>query len=422
MLAYSESALRRVSATLLVGVTIGVFSSQAFAQVRPRDTLSTGNLILWAYVVDYQNTPLSSVDIRYVTAGIHNSTATTRKDGSTALRGTEPGQIVRAEVDDPDWYCPDGPQEGEIGGRPVLFRVFHSNAAAMTAEERMAAHRARIQAAIRERREAALEGQPIPGDPLPSPVQAADASIAPSPTPKGQPPPLYEDPAWGYAANRHLIAFLAGLRYEEPQTFPTSADGTSTITAEAIIPVINGLGHPLADVAVDLFELKAGAGTRIVLAEIARTDSDGRVLFTGLTPSSWYRADCQTDDGDIGRSTVFKVQPGDTVTLRPIVVRPEDRALTGFITRAKGPAGGARVKLLTDAGESTLSTVADSEGYFVLGPLPPGPITLEVAHFGPPVIDLTLPIPPDRETPEVLLPLDALARDREPVPTPDKGL
>ena len=42
----------------------------------------------------------------------------------------------------------------------------------------------------------------------------------------------------------------------------------------------------------------------------------GLALFEGLRPSSWYRAESQTDDGQIGRSTVFRVRNNQTLQLR----------------------------------------------------------------------------------------------------------
>lgn len=416
----------------------------AAAQTQLADLVTTQQLALWAYVVDYVNTPVPSVNLRFEVAGTKSGAAKTGSDGSARIQGSNLGQIVRAEIDDADWYCPEGVAEGEIGGRPILFRVFHSKADVMSRDERLAAHRARIRAAIQERRVAAADGSAPTGEAAPAgATTVGDSSVLPAtasgasapgagsgssgagsaavPTPKGQPPSVYDDPIWGYKANRPVIAFLAGLRVEQLQGYPTGDDAPSTLTAEYTIPVIDSLGHPVSDVAVDLLELKADAGSKLNLFGVERTDARGKAVFRGLKPSSWYRAECQTDDAQIGRSTVFQPRPSESRELKPIVVRPEDRALGGFVLRSNGPAAYAKVRFLDSSGAAVLSTTADPRGYFVLGPLPPGSITLDISHYDPTQVNLTLPIPADRDTPEVLIPLDALARDRVPQPAQDNA-
>jgi hypothetical protein len=396
-----------VTAVLLCAVPVS-------AQNMAADSPTTPQLVVWVYALDYRNNLIPDVGMRYEVAGTRSGTVQTARDGVARIFGTALGQIVRVEVKDTVWFSTDGVLEGEIGGQPLAFRVFPLDPDSMTEEERLAAHRARVRSIVEQRRRASEQGEAVAE--LSNSIDPDSAEASGEAGARTQPEPFLKDPAWGLEANRQRVAFVEGLRIENPQGITVTEDRPSTFTGEAEIKVINGLGHPIRDVMVELWELSAGEQQQITLADVTRTGESGVATFSRLDPDAWYRIECRVEGEGEGRSTVFRVGENDMRRLAPLVVRPEDRSLSGFVLRSNGPARFARVRLLDSSGQTSLSTSTDGEGYFVLGPIPSNldSIRLRVTHHDPTDVDLTLPVPADRELSELLIPLDALERDLIP--------
>lgn len=385
---------------LLVALMIGLVSS-AFAQPQtmPEDGVSTEQLALWIFVLDYENQPASDVHLRCQIAGAALQTLRTDAEGKLMIRGTALGQIVRARVEDPNYICYDDTLEGEIGGRPLAFLVFPRSSGGGDRDQRIALHQAKIRAIIAAREQTRRRTSPT--DTPASPVLSGGAAVSDPIL------PIAKDPVLGNPATRHITSFVAGLRHEDAQGLEEKAAPTAQ-TATVEIRVIDGRGQSVPDALVSALVLDPRPEKGVCLAAVERSESDGRVVFRGLMPERWHRIECTDHPDGEGRSTLFSLQPSQSLTLRPLVVRPREQTIGGFVVHARGPAAFARLALLDDAGRRLLTTVADAQGYFVLGPTPPGPALLEMAYRTESGGLITLNLPVERDAPEVLIPIDAL--------------
>jgi hypothetical protein len=388
------------SLRLLLPLWAGLsFCVSAQPQILPEDGVSTEQLVLWIFVLDYENQPAPDVQLRCQLAGTTLQTLYTDEEGKLLIRGTALGQIVRARVEDANYLCYDETQEGEIGGRPLAFLVFPRRSGSGDREQRIAMHQAKIRAILAAREQTRRRIQPV--ETATSPVLSGPA-VATDPI-----LPIAKDPVLGNPVTRHITAFVAGLRHEDARGLEEkSAPTTQTATAE--IRIIDRRGQPIADALVSALVLDPQPEKGVSLAAVERSESDGRVIFRGLMPERWHRIECVDQAEGEGRSTLFTLLSGQLLTLRPLVVRPREQTVSGFVIHSRGPAAFARVALLDVGNRRLLTTVADAHGYFILGPTPPDPVMLEVAYRMESGGMITLTLPVERDAPEVLIPIDAL--------------
>ena len=370
------------------------------------------------YALDYENQPVSNLQIEFELAGSAPQNAQTNVDGEVEIEGTTLGQFLKTRIQDEIWYSYENILEGECGGPPVVFRVFPRNPdPAMSAKERQTFHQAKVKAMIEALEHAGRRHAYNPSSSA-SKIASSAAFSQSSPDAKKttapQKPTLFSpahDPVWGASINRPIVAFVEGLRNEDAGGIIVAETLPTTRSASVFVRLIDGRGKPIADEMIDLLILGDEPNYMVSLAGRERSDRRGRAVFHGVRPGAWYRAEASADGVGAGRSTVFTVVEKQTKRLRPIVLRPRDRVVSGFVLRENGPASNARIRARDKAGSkrSALTTLADSQGYFVLGPIPTESCDLEITHaISNKAKSVTIAFSPESDILEQVIPLDSL--------------
>lgn len=381
----------------------GCLHSIALAQPQPApaDDATTDRLVLWIFVLDYENQPTADVRLRCEISGTALQTLHSDAEGKILVRGSALGQIVRARIEDSNYLCYDETQEGEIGGNPMAFLVFPRRSGSGSREQQIAMHQAKIRAIVAARQQ--IQRRARAADAASSPALGGSFSAAEAAL------PIAKDPVLGNLPTRHITAFLAGLRHEDARGLDDQESSPSrTVSAE--IRIIDGRGQPIPDALVSALVLDSKPEKGVSLAAIERSEADGSVVFRGLLPERWHRIECVDHPEGEGRSTLFSIPPGQSLTLRPLVIRPREQTVSGFVIHPRGPAAFARISLKDQNNNKVLNTIADAQGYFILGPTPAGPVMLDVAYRAESGGLISVSIPVERDTPEVLIPIamDAL--------------
>ena len=269
------------------------------------------------------------------------------------------------------------------------IQLFRSDPHRMTISERRSYLEALPAMLRRERREAGAESLPLSLAVFLDGVreQVEDESEIEFPPPPEEP----EEPEEGEEEREPVI----------PEPEPPGVEVT----------VLDSMGQP-AHRRLVLLWTDRGDDEAIHAVRRGRTDERGMVRFGGLEPDRLYRAETARDrDGMLARGTPFRAREDRFVELRPVVLREEQRALTGFVFDGEDPVRGATIRVLP-SNQPELTVVTNEFGFFELSPLQPGEVPLSIRERGGRELRLP-PLRPGRN--EVVLPLDLL---RVPAPTP----
>jgi len=440
---------------LVLGV-LAVCSARAGAQFSPSSPSSAAapgeQSAVWVIAQDYSYTGIGNVAIRCAAEGQPAITVVTPENGHGQVTGLRFGQALRAWVDDPKWYSLDGVLETQRGGDPLIFRVFSRDDSSLNHAQRLALLQAKIDAIVeaRDRMQArqsigwlgsadeatsqsprtsaanfATSQSSIAAANASANAAAASAAAASekavakaAPASLAEANPLSLEPSWNAPSNMPFVAFAAGLRTESPDTGDLKSLELPTTHSLAVATrVLGGRGEPLRDVLINLMSLGPAPAWRVRPVDRERTDSGGGVRFESLAAGQWYRI--EVADGEaagVGRSTVFRLEPGKVTQLRPLVVRPLGKALCGFVLRERGPAEFARIDLMAPGGGfASLTTLADEHGYFSLGPLPEGmqSADLQISHASRQYQRALVKMTVENFDREILVPLDALGGEKK---------